>query len=280
MFLPTASEPTKNDYARLVRHCGFGVPNLGRAQWSVSNSLTLIVEEELHPFIRQGSKDPTLRDMQLHRLPWPLHELEELDATEVEMRVTLSYFIEPNPSDRGRSRYRYESHGLRFDVKRPHESTPGFRARVNRADVIILQFPLWWFGLPAILKGWIDRVFASGGRIYGGGKWYDRGVFVGKRAMCSLTIGGPPPIYSERGLNGPIDAILFPINHGMLYFVGFTVIEPFLVHAPARLSDGERAAHLARYRERVLGLASAPTITYPKLADYDESHVLKSPAPA
>lgn len=144
-------------------------------------------------------------------------------------------------------------------------------------DALILQFPLWWFGLPAILKGWVDRVFASGGRIYGGGKWYDRGVLAGKRAMCSLTIGGPPPIYSGRGLNGPIGDILFPINHGMLYFTGFTVIEPFLVHAPVRISAEERAAHLARYRERVLGLATAPTIVYPKLDDYDSSFVLKTP---
>jgi len=66
----------------------------------------------------------------------------------------------------------------------------------------------------------------------------------------------------------------------MLYFVGFTVIEPFLVHAPARIGDGERAAHLARYRERVLGLASAPTIAYPSLDDYDDRFVLKSPPPA
>lgn len=144
-------------------------------------------------------------------------------------------------------------------------------------DVLILQFPLWWFGLPAILKGWVDRVFASGGRIYGGGKWYDRGVFAGKRAMCALTIGGPPPIYSEHGLNGPIGTILFPIHHGMLYFTGFTVIEPFLVHAPARISAEERAAHLARYRERVLHLAEAPVIAYPKLADYDSNLVLKLP---
>ena len=142
-------------------------------------------------------------------------------------------------------------------------------------DVMILQFPLWWFGLPAILKGWVDRVFAAGGRIYGGGKWYDRGVFAGKRAMCALTIGGPPPIYSERGLNGPIESILFPINHGMLYFTGFTVIEPFLVHAPARITDAERAAELARYRERVVGLETAPTIEYPKLAEYNERMVLK-----
>jgi NAD(P)H dehydrogenase (quinone) len=143
-------------------------------------------------------------------------------------------------------------------------------------DILILQFPLWWFGLPAILKGWVDRVFASGGRIYGGGKWYDRGVFAGKRAMCSLTIGGPPPMYSESGLNGPIAAILFPINHGILYFTGFAVLEPFLVHAPARKTADERATELARYRGRLLALEAAPTLSYPGLADYDEHYVLKS----
>ena len=142
-------------------------------------------------------------------------------------------------------------------------------------DALIFQFPLWWFGLPAILKGWVDRVFAAGGRVYGGGKWYDRGVFAGKRAMCALTIGGPPSIYSERGLNGPIAGILFPINHGILYFTGFTVVEPFLVHAPARMTEPQRVEELVRYRERVLALASAPTIDYPKLADYDERFVLR-----
>ena len=157
--------------------------------------------------------------------------------------------------------------------------SPDIQAEMDKlfwCDALILQFPLWWFGLPAILKGWVDRVFASGGRIYGGGKWYDRGVFAGKRAMCSVTIGGPPPIYSSRGLNGPIAEILFPINHGMLYFVGFTVIEPFLVHAPARIGHSERQEWLVRYRERVLGLVRAPTIAYPKLADFDDTYVLKS----
>ncbi|MGA9319779.1 MAG: NAD(P)H-dependent oxidoreductase [Xanthobacteraceae bacterium] len=156
---------------------------------------------------------------------------------------------------------------------------PDIQAEMDKlfwCDALILQFPLWWFSLPAMLKGWVDRVFASGGRIYGGGKWYDRGVFAGKRAMCSLTIGGPSPMYSEHGLNGPIAAILFPINHGILYFTGFTVIEPFLVHAPARMSDAERTAYLSRYRERVLALEAAPAITYPKLADYDEKLVLRS----
>jgi hypothetical protein len=134
MFLPTGRQPTKSDYARLVRHCGFGVPDLDRALWSLNNSLSMVIQSALHPFKRVKGKAPTLRDMNLHWLPWPLPELEALGETPVEMRVTLSYFIEPNPSQRGfRSRYRYESHGLRFDVKRPSESDDGFRARINAA---------------------------------------------------------------------------------------------------------------------------------------------------
>ena len=131
-FLSDARQPTKAQVAHLVRHCGFGIPDLERALWSVENSLTMICEDRLHPFRREGHKNPTLRDMHLHRLPWPLQELEALGETVVEMRVTLSYFIEPNPSERGFSaRYRYESHGLRYDVKRPAESEADFRARIN-----------------------------------------------------------------------------------------------------------------------------------------------------
>jgi len=123
----------KEQYRRLIRHCGFGVPNLERAMWSASNSLTLIVQDTLQPFEKTGANQPKTRDMHLHRLPWPIAELEALGETRVEMRVTLSYFIEPNPAERGiKGRYRYESHGLRFDVKRPEETEREFRARINR----------------------------------------------------------------------------------------------------------------------------------------------------
>ncbi|WP_305801374.1 S8 family peptidase [Thiolapillus sp.] len=133
-FLSNPSNPNKTEVANLVRHCGFGQPDLARALWSVENSLTLICEDSLHPFKREGSNTPTLRDMNLHKLPWPLDELEALGDTRVEMRVTLSYFIEPSPSARGvKSRYRYESHGFRFEVKRPHESVEEFRTRINVA---------------------------------------------------------------------------------------------------------------------------------------------------
>ncbi len=134
-FLPTTGKSSKTDYTQLVRRCGFGVPALDRALWSLSNSLTMVVQEALHPFKwEKDSKTPTLRDMHLHNLPWPRDVLEELGEAEVELRVTLSYFIEPNPSQRGvRSRYRYESHGLRFEVRRPHESVADFRTRINAA---------------------------------------------------------------------------------------------------------------------------------------------------
>lgn len=132
-FLP-ARRLSKADYLKLVQRCGFGVPNLDRALWSVANSLTMVVQEILHPFKREIGKQPTLRDMHMHRLPWPQDDLEKLGDIQVEMRVTLSYFIEPNPSRRGaRSRYRYESHCLRFDVKRSAESIEDFRTRINAA---------------------------------------------------------------------------------------------------------------------------------------------------
>ena len=132
--LPASSHPSKGDYRNLLRRCGFGMPDLDRALWSVANSLTMVVEETLAPFERGASGRVVTREMQIHSLPWPQESLEELGDTPVEMRVTLSYFIEPNPSDRGvRSRYRYESHGLRFDVKRPLESIQTFRGRISAA---------------------------------------------------------------------------------------------------------------------------------------------------
>ena len=132
MFL-SGERASKEEYHRLVRHCGFGVPNPESALWSASDSLTLVAQGSLQPF-QEGSSTPVLRELALHHLPWPVDELAALGETEVEMRVTLSYFVEPNPSARGvSSRYRYESHGLRFDVKRPYESESQFRARINQA---------------------------------------------------------------------------------------------------------------------------------------------------
>lgn len=152
-------------------------------------------------------------------------------------------------------------------------------AKLAWCDALILQFPLWWFSLPAILKGWVDRVFAMG-RIYGAGKWYDQGVFKGKRAMASLTTGGPETMYSATGLNGDIDAILYPINHGILRFTGFDVLPPFLAWSVARASADQRQVYLEQYEQRLLALWETPPIRYPTLSEYDETFRLKGPAQA
>ncbi len=130
-YLPT--NPNKNNYRDLLRRCGFGAPDLPRALWTLTNSLTMVLQERLYPFAKETGKSPANRDMHIHSLPWPQDVLANLGETQVEMRVTLSYFIEPNPSRRGRSRYRYESHGLRFDVKRSVETEAEFRRRINAA---------------------------------------------------------------------------------------------------------------------------------------------------
>lgn len=135
-YLPANKAPTKNDYVNLIRHCGWGVPNIENAKWSASNSLTLVVEDKVHPY-KKVKSDIKTRDMNLHTLPWPKEELEALGETKVQMRVTLSYFVEPNPSARGTaSKFHYPSCRLRFDVRRALESTEDFLARVNAAAIL------------------------------------------------------------------------------------------------------------------------------------------------
>jgi hypothetical protein len=125
---------TKRNIHALVRRYGYGVPDLGRALMSAQNDLTLMVEDTLTPFNKEGSASVKTRDMKVHQLPWPNDVLVQLGDAHVELRVTLSYFIEPNPGERGWTRrHRYASHGLRFAVKKATESLDDFRARVNDA---------------------------------------------------------------------------------------------------------------------------------------------------
>lgn len=124
---------TKEKYRQLLRYCGYGVPNVNDLFWSTKSSLTLIAQDKLQPFFKDGSTVKT-RDINIHTLPWPANVLRDLpDETQIEMKVTLSYFIEPNPGERGwANKYRYASHGLRFDAKRPLESLDDFQQRINQ----------------------------------------------------------------------------------------------------------------------------------------------------
>jgi NAD(P)H dehydrogenase (quinone) len=132
--------------------------------------------------------------------------------------------------------------------------------KVEWCDLMIWQFPLWWFSVPAILKGWFDRVFAMG-RFYGYGHIYETGVLKGKKAMLSFTSGGPWDSYQPDGFNGDISSILRPIHRGMLEFVGFDVLMPQIFYAPAHKSQEERTAELQAYCNRLKEIESEQPIT-------------------
>lgn len=125
--------PKQNDKRLLLRRYGYGVPDLTKAIRSQPNDVTLVIENAMQPFFLDGSTIKT-RDMMLHDLPWPAGILEALGEEQVQLRVTLSYFVETNPGERGwTKRHRYASHGLRFAVKRPEEDLDTFRGRINAA---------------------------------------------------------------------------------------------------------------------------------------------------
>lgn len=123
----------QQDKKNLIRRYGYGVPDLDRALKSSNSDLTMVIEDQLTPFKKDGSVIKTDK-MNLHSLPWPKEKLEQLGEAKVELRVTLSYFIEPNPGERGYKRkHHYASYGLRFQVKKPLETHDQFRHRINKA---------------------------------------------------------------------------------------------------------------------------------------------------
>lgn len=121
--------------------------------------------------------------------------------------------------------------------------------KLEWCDVLMFNFPMWWFGMPAILKGWIDRVFAMG-FVYGAGKGvYENGIYANKTAFITLTTGGPMQAYGQSGKNGDINTLLYPIHHGVFYFTGMTVLPPFISFGPARSTIDELNDEIKRYRE-------------------------------
>ncbi|GGB22870.1 S8 family peptidase [Mucilaginibacter rubeus] len=125
-----------NEKRLLLRRFGYGVPNLERALYSASNSLNLVMERSIKPFEQEGTKDPKYNDYHLYQLPWPAEILmNELAAANVRLKITLSYFIEPNPGDRRwANNFQYHSHGLDFMLIKATEDLDTFKKRVSKAS--------------------------------------------------------------------------------------------------------------------------------------------------
>lgn len=127
--------------------------------------------------------------------------------------------------------------------------------RLLAADLLVLSFPMWWFSLPAILKGWVDRVFVMGAVFGGDHGIFDGAALAGKRAMLLLTTGGPSESFQPGGALGPMDDFLFHVHRGMLEFVGYQVLDPVITYGPAHLTGQQRTAALDTVRESVALIA-------------------------
>ena len=148
------------------------------------------------------------------------------------------------------------------------------QAKVAAADLLLLHFPVWWFGMPAMMKGWVDRVFSRGFG-YAAGRKYDRGHFKGKRAMLYLTTGTASTLYEVDGIDGDLLHVLRPIHNGMLAYTGFTVMQPFVAWMPGRVSSDERAAYLESLAARLASLDTTEPLFFHPCEDYDEHQRLK-----
>jgi NAD(P)H dehydrogenase (quinone) len=204
--------------------------------------------------------------------------VEELEAQGHEVKVSDLYAMQwksqvdradfPHVSADARLRVAYASAEatmggtLTEDVKLEQE-------KLLWADTVILQFPIWWYDMPAILKGWVDRVYSLG-FAYGIGEfsdkhWGDRygeGKLSGRRAMLLVTTGSWKEHYSARGVCGPVDDLLFPINHGILYYTGLDVLPPFVVYQADRLDDEGFKTTTDELRQRLRTLSTTKPIAY------------------
>jgi NAD(P)H dehydrogenase (quinone) len=168
--------------------------------------------------------------------------------------------------------------GTAAEAWKQQSLTPDVTAEQERllaADTVILQFPLWWFTVPAIMKGWMDRVLTYGFGYGASRDWkrYGDGVLAGKRAMIVVTTGAAEAHLSERGVNGDINDLLFPIQHGVLFYTGMEVLPPLVITGAgwqAGYADMTKALH-----ERLETLTETEPVAYRKQTeDYDEDRRL------
>jgi NAD(P)H dehydrogenase (quinone) len=147
--------------------------------------------------------------------------------------------------------------------------------KIAWCDLLILQFPLYWFSVPAILKGWFDRVFVPG-FAFGSGKWYERGGLIGKRAMLAITMAAYPEMMAPDGLNGLLEVNLWPIQNGVLAFCGFDVLAPFVADSVPYSDDSARAGIIADYGRRLAGLGNETPLPFHRRDEFDRQWKMKA----
>ncbi len=141
-------------------------------------------------------------------------------------------------------------------------------AMLKECDLLVLNFPLYWFSLPAVLKGWIDRVFLSGA-VYGGRNFYDRGLMKGKKAWLTFTLGGRDHMFGDEAVHGELNAMLKPVLRGTLGYAGFDVIEPFAAYHVPYISQEARVEMLGQFDRAIAQLDERAVLPMPSLEHFD-----------
>ena len=224
-----------------------------------------------HP--ERKSFNAKLRDLALEVLAEQGHEvvLSDLHAMNFEAVHSRQDFTTERDADAfryGREQsFAAKNAGFARDVK-------GEIDKLRACDMLIMQFPLWWFSVPAILKGWIDRTYAVGA-IYDHEHFYDRGYLVGKRAMLAVTMGAAETDMRGDGFHGDVLVNLWPIHNGCLYYIGMEVLPPFVAWAGTFGEEATQRRHLAAYRERLTALESTEPLFFHSRDDYGPDNRLK-----
>ncbi len=145
--------------------------------------------------------------------------------------------------------------------------------KVENAELIIFTFPIFWMSVPAIMKGWIDRVFVSG-LFYGGKRIYGKGGMRGKRALVCTTLGGREYMFGCKGIHGQLygtSGMLRSLLQGSLGYVGMEVLEPFVAYHVPYISDEGRKKILVNWKQELLFLDTRAVIEMPSLDHYDDT---------
>lgn len=140
--------------------------------------------------------------------------------------------------------------------------------KLDRAELLILNFPLFWFSVPAILKGWIDRTFLSG-RAYGGRRFYEAGGLAGRKALCTITLGGRESMFGPEAIHGEFQDMLRPILRGTLWYCGMEVLPPFVAWHVPYVTEEVRAGYLKDYRATLGRLDDLTPLSFPRTEDFD-----------
>lgn len=149
--------------------------------------------------------------------------------------------------------------------------------KLKAADLVIFNFPLFWFSVPAILKGWIDRVLVSG-FCYGGMRFYDLGGLKGKKALVTFTLGGREHMFGPDAIHGDIEAMLRPLLRGTLAYVGLEVLPPFIGYHVPYIKPEAREQILVDYKEYLGKLDQLEPLRFPRMEEFDEKLYPKRPA--